>query len=88
MDDRNKISNGPNDRPIGESIAQTAGGLPDDSSSMPPQSAGGKQGEGSAKGKPESPPPPHRLQPDPSEGSREAVEEELKRQPDKKGGQD
>ncbi|WAJ27677.1 hypothetical protein [Antarcticirhabdus aurantiaca] len=29
---REKISTGPNDRPLDESIGQTAGGLPDDSS--------------------------------------------------------
>jgi hypothetical protein len=30
-DDREKISNGPNDRPINETIAGTGGGIPDDS---------------------------------------------------------
>jgi hypothetical protein len=32
---RRKISTGPNSRPMDESIAQTAGGIPDDSGGLP-----------------------------------------------------
>ncbi|KKB12544.1 hypothetical protein VE25_06355 [Devosia geojensis] len=35
MPQRKKITTGPNDRPVDESIGQTAPGLPDDSSRSP-----------------------------------------------------
>ena len=35
MPQRSKITTGPNDRPLDESISQTAPGLPDDSSRSP-----------------------------------------------------
>jgi hypothetical protein len=35
-DDKNKLSSGPNDRPLSSTIAQTGSGIPDDTS-LPPE---------------------------------------------------
>jgi hypothetical protein len=80
MPSQTKFSNGPNDRPKNETIAQSGPGLPDDSGGLP---------EGIDDLDPEavkqalSNPPPHKLQQEPAEGSREVVDRELKRQAEK-----
>lgn len=89
MGSKSKISTGPNARPKDETLAQTGGGLPDDTGPLPDdiaREADEVTPSGKAVSKKPPPdkqqegPPPHRLQEDPPEGSREEVDDALEQQ--------
>ena len=79
---RRKISTGPNSRPMDESIAQTAPGIPDDSGGLPEalEELEAANDSGVSFG---AAPAGERLQ-DPPEGDRRTVDEAL-RQQEKRG---